>query len=808
MKKIKKLFLVFALVFVSTFAFLRANVYHVKAYDSIDSTGATTWNIKSEEVKNKYGVNYSYVIGKPTTQGATGTEKIVNYFSMKPDGVNSKLVTWGVQDGNSGFKTNQLTEIAKDYEKKHPGWIVVSGINADQWYYKTTKNNQKGGYFFCDNPYYPFTMDGQNLFTINPLGGRGNGIAITNNPNSPFISVTNSDRIELQVYDANDQLIATFPVSGYNQNPGASGTTVWSGYVNPETMGKAFINREVNTTNSLFVIENADLAYMNNTRDYAYEGSMYAPVDSFYGKGTISSTVNQISLGAGQFAIETTSEEVKAKLAVGVKVIIEQQYSNEGANEVESVTGFHTVQVKDGVYQDSSAPYNLASKPRSIFGVKEDGTYFLLTTRDNKIGSTGGTAHTETQAILSYYGAYTAYQDDGGGSSTAIYRTDSGTFDVVSGSCDSATTLKSQRLVFSGLFFVVKDPGVSIKETTPSSVTLRLNNTQYANSLEDVKAKVNGKTYEMTNGIIKIDDLEENTEYEINIEYKLNDQNLTALTYAKTAEYKPGIKLNPTSDGFIVDIPKVDSELITSKITFLIDDKTIVVDNSAGELESYQITGLYKDMDYEISYTYEVKNIKTNTAYSRSVSKQIYTTLNYDVPVIESFTVKTVGNKVKVRYEITDIDSVIIKLCLIHNDEKIELEIGSREYTFDDIDVKTSVHKFKLVATYETLDGENRYDVESNELTLGEEHVHEWVEATCTAPKTCKTCGATEGEALGHDWKDATTEAPKTCTRCGTTEGEKLPTEKPKKNCKKTSLISILVSLTVLAGCLVIRKKH
>ena len=749
MKKIKKLFLAFALVFVSTFAFLRASVYHVKAYDSIDSTGATTWNIKSEEVKNKYGVNYSYVIGKPTTQGATGTEKIVNYFSMKPDGVNSKLVTWGVQDGNSGFKTNQLTEIAKDYEKKHPGWIVVSGINADQWYYKTTKNNQKGGYFFCDNPYYPFTMDGQNLFTINPLGGRGNGIAITNNPNNPFISVTNSDRIELQVYDANDQLIATFPVSGYNQNPGASGTTVWSGYVNPETMGKAFINREVNTTNSLFVIENADLAYMNNTRDYAYEGSMYAPVDSFYGKGTISSTVNQISLGAGQFAIETTSEEVKAKLAVGVKVIIEQQYSNEGANEVESVTGFHTVQVKDGVYQD-----------------------------------------------------------DGGGSSTAIYRTDSGTFDVVSGSCDSATTLKSQRLVFSGLFFVVKDPGVSIKETTPSSVTLRLNNTQYANSLEDVKAKVNGKTYEMTDGIIKIDDLEENTEYEINIEYKLNDQNLTALTYAKTAEYKPGIKLNPTSDGFIVDIPKVDSELITSKITFLIDDKTIVVDNSAGELESYQITGLYKDMDYEISYTYEVKNIKTNTTYSRSVSKQIYTTLNYDVPVIESFTVKTVGNKVKVRYEITDIDSVIIKLCLIHNDEKIELEIGSREYTFDDIDVKTSVHKFKLVATYETLDGENRYDVESNELTLGEEHVHEWVEATCTAPKTCKTCGATEGEALGHDWKEATTEAPKTCTRCGATEGEKLPTEKPKKNCKKTSLISILVSLTVLAGCLVVRRKH
>ena len=48
---------------------------------------------------------------------------------------------------------------------------------------------------------------------------------------------------------------------------------------------------------------------------------------------------------------------------------------------------------------------------------------------------------------------------------------------------------------------------------------------------------------------------------------------------------------------------------------------------------------------------------------------------------------------------------------------------------------------------------------------------HEWTDADCTAPKTCKACGATEGDALGHNWVDATTTAPKTCTRCGATEG-------------------------------------
>jgi hypothetical protein len=48
---------------------------------------------------------------------------------------------------------------------------------------------------------------------------------------------------------------------------------------------------------------------------------------------------------------------------------------------------------------------------------------------------------------------------------------------------------------------------------------------------------------------------------------------------------------------------------------------------------------------------------------------------------------------------------------------------------------------------------------------------HSWNNATCTAPKTCKTCGATEGSAAGHSWKAATCTAPKTCSKCGTTEG-------------------------------------
>ena len=57
--------------------------------------------------------------------------------------------------------------------------------------------------------------------------------------------------------------------------------------------------------------------------------------------------------------------------------------------------------------------------------------------------------------------------------------------------------------------------------------------------------------------------------------------------------------------------------------------------------------------------------------------------------------------------------------------------------------------------------------------TSGNALGHNWENATCQAPKTCKTCGATSGEAVGHNWKNATCQAPKTCTVCAITDGDK-----------------------------------
>lgn len=58
--------------------------------------------------------------------------------------------------------------------------------------------------------------------------------------------------------------------------------------------------------------------------------------------------------------------------------------------------------------------------------------------------------------------------------------------------------------------------------------------------------------------------------------------------------------------------------------------------------------------------------------------------------------------------------------------------------------------------------------------TRGEAKGHQWIDATCTDPKTCTVCGTKEGEALGHDWKPAICTDPDTCIRCALTRGEPL----------------------------------
>ena len=61
---------------------------------------------------------------------------------------------------------------------------------------------------------------------------------------------------------------------------------------------------------------------------------------------------------------------------------------------------------------------------------------------------------------------------------------------------------------------------------------------------------------------------------------------------------------------------------------------------------------------------------------------------------------------------------------------------------------------------------------------------HDWAKATCKDPMTCKDCGKTFGRPLHHSWKKATCESPKTCRHCGKTVGRALKHDWAEATCK------------------------
>lgn len=55
-------------------------------------------------------------------------------------------------------------------------------------------------------------------------------------------------------------------------------------------------------------------------------------------------------------------------------------------------------------------------------------------------------------------------------------------------------------------------------------------------------------------------------------------------------------------------------------------------------------------------------------------------------------------------------------------------------------------------------------------LVIGFFTIHDWTEATCDSPATCKICKQEKGEPLGHDWSTPTCTQGKVCNLCGEVE--------------------------------------
>ena len=708
MKQTKRLF-IFIICFALVASLFLLNTQVKANTTTYDDTKTGSWTPTEETVEKLNGVEHILAYGESTYQGAVSDQKI-NVFKLKTNGVTSKLVNWAVLDGNSGYKRAQLTKIAEDYEKNHPGWIVIAGINADQYAQVFGPGGGNNAYL-NSSPYYPAIMDGDVRFPFVSVNGASSAyVGFTNDGSTDgIVDASPFKCFALYILDEAGNEIKEFELEGINKNASSNQTTAWTSLASNISSG-GYIKKELNSSNNVFFVENADLSY-------AHTSSEYGEYDVIYSKGTISSTSSNIVIDKGQFAIETSNKEVIDALSVGTKIKVQAKFHSDEMNAVETAAGYHEIHRNNGVdatipgYSPSqlNSQYDARQYNRSIFGQTADGTYVLVTA-DKSNGAVEGTKYKglrfwETNAVLKHYGVTEAYQQDGGGSVTAIMRNANGSFDVVNTPSDSVSG--TQRSVFNGLFFVVRDPGFDAKKTdiTRNSVNITLKETNLYSQMSNIKVNLNNKTYDMTSESLLIEGLEEDTEYTAVITFDFLENGKT-IKDSYELKFKTKAFQMPDSG---LEISKINKESITvikknTEYASWIKNVYVYISGESyymGDSNELVVENLISDTTYNVHFTYEVHEPATGNIYPATSEEQRITTTLIELPNITKFQVKEqTADYIKVEYQYEDEDDAVNWAYIICGDQKISLNKKRGTITIENLDKTKDTYTIILQLLY------------------------------------------------------------------------------------------------------------
>jgi hypothetical protein len=697
MKTIKHIYIILIITFLLTISSLTINA-NSKSYSDDNSA---SWQVNEKTVNNIGNLTHTLMYGTSTdtTQQTQGNQK-VNVFEMKTDGINSKLVSWAMQTGKGSYARNGLSIIAEDYEEKHPGWIVVAGINGDQYYTKYGSGlGADGSFYYPNQPYYPMIIDGERRFPVTPTGNSASnyvGIA-NNNLNDSFVPASQLSNVKIEVLNESDEVIYIHDVNKINESPNEGETSVW--FAHPSTESNYdYATYDVSSDKDLYVIEMADLAYMNNSRTFTNIGG----IDSLFGRGTITLLTKNQTIDKWQIAIDTNDNTLRSNLSLNTKVRIQYYYENEEMNKVESSFGYHSAQRENNIDIKTKADYDARRYNRSIFGKKADGTYVLMTVAK---GTYSGTTQDESNAILKQFGVTDAYQQDGGGSVTAIVRNEYGTFDIVNESSDSGV---KQRSILSGCFFVIRDPGyISYqKDSTRTSITITKTNNYNDEYISNVVATINGKEYKLENDNLIIEGLEDDTEYKINLTYDVKINNQTVKGYHQIIGH---------TDSFTIPSHGVKEQNITAnQVEFIrnstVDDEYIYVklklnDQEYDLLEENKpviIKNLTPSTRYNYTITYAVKDTLTGKTFEKTV-ESTFITEKYNLPTINKFDVTRTGkDKVTINVEIIDEFNLAYSYYIMYNGNQYALESLNETIEIEDLNIKDEEYIFQLIIQYKT----------------------------------------------------------------------------------------------------------
>ena len=100
----------------------------VNAETSISKNLTNITKIDSEQINDDL-LFQQYTIDSSYDANAAKTTRDVFNYTLKQTS-DTKLASWTYSNPDK-FVLKNLIEIAEDYERNHPGWIVLGGVNAE-----------------------------------------------------------------------------------------------------------------------------------------------------------------------------------------------------------------------------------------------------------------------------------------------------------------------------------------------------------------------------------------------------------------------------------------------------------------------------------------------------------------------------------------------------------------------------------------------------------------------------------------------------------------------------------------------------
>lgn len=690
-----------------------------------DATGASKWEPTqtNENTTNINGAKFTHIeaFGNAYTNGTSYAEHI-NVLKMKTDGVSTKLVTWGVQKDDKSYQLATLTDIAKNYEETHPGWVVLGGTNGDQYYFQHgTKRAEDGSNIYMPQPYYPLVMDYEARFAYTTYGvSASNYVGFSNN--GTLEAPSQIKGLVLSILDENDIVLQEITIDNVNKTAGANQTTVWYPLESSSQFGKTQ-NLKVTSQNDLYIVDEAIFSYASNSTEYTYSNGDKG-VNAYFGKGKISCISKEALLKQGVFAIETTSESTKEALSIGKKIMVDYKYVSDGMNNCESVGGYHSVHMLNGQEITDNSAYNTKHYSRSLFGITSNGEYALITADINN--QYKGLNMTESNAVLKHYGLVSAYQCDGGGSVTAISRNEEGELVVVNN-----PQYTNQRTNLTGMLFVARVPELTFNEelTTRNEIVFDFEDNDKATYISDIYIENNGNKYQLNENKIKIDNLEENKEYEFKVTFEVVDRRTNKkATVSQTIKGSTKAFEAPESPYKVQEIGKDYIKIVKNKTesSSMFESTTVEISGTKYFMNGDEIVidGLISGTSYQIKFIHNVIDPVTNNKYliEEALNEKI-TTKEYSLPKIEEFTLVDVDDNVSIKYSYDDDDDVIesIYMICVETNEKVELTRSRGTIKFENLDKNNTEYTFKIIINtkYTNSLGETLEEtVESSEIKV------------------------------------------------------------------------------------------